>query len=52
MNMEQRTVQQIMKKINAPSVEYILNFEKEWDEVVALVKRSKCDLSKIPIVKR
>lgn len=39
--MDQKTIREIMMKIQAPSHEYILNFEKEWNEAVALVKASK-----------
>lgn len=31
------------------TVDYILNFKKEWYEVVELLKNSKVDLSKIKI---
>lgn len=50
--MDQKTIREIMMKIQASSHEYILNFEKEWNEAVALVKASKKDLSRIMITKR
>lgn len=38
------------KKSSDFTVDFIVNFDKEWTEAVEVLKKSKKDLSTIPIV--
>ena len=51
-SMTETKILQIKKEKNSPqfSREFIEHVDKEWQEIVQMFKRCKCDLSRIQIV--
>lgn len=49
--MTEEKILQIKKEKRGFSCEFIAYVDKEWQEIIMRLKRCKCDLSKIQIVK-